>query len=208
MVHSPVQLAHAHPATAPRGEAMWLRRMLERRKTEKMPNLSFRGMMLTYKVVDLLYPYIGKRVTRFGIEKGMTVVDYGCGPGRYAVRFANLAGEKGKVYAVDIHELAIEAVKRKAQKSNLRNIEAVLAQGYHSTVPDSIADVVCAIDMFHAIRNPAEFLAEVRRIVKPDGTLVIDDGHQPRSTTRQKILDSGLWDIIEETSDHLKCKPR
>jgi len=40
--------------------------------------------------------------------KGMTVVDYGCGPGRYSIKFAEIVGNQGLVYAVDIHELAIE----------------------------------------------------------------------------------------------------
>jgi ubiquinone/menaquinone biosynthesis C-methylase UbiE len=187
---------------------MGLRNRVARRKTERMPNAWFRGMTLLFRLVDFFFPHVGKRARRFGIEEGMTVVDYGCGPGRYATRFADLVGDKGKVYAVDIHELAIEAVNRKVRKRNLRNIEPVLAQGYDSAVPDGVADVVCAIDMFFIIKKPAEFLGELRRIAKAEGTLVIDDGHQPRSVTRQKILDSGLWDILEETRDHLKCKPR
>lgn len=61
--------------------------------------------------------------------------------------------------------------------------------------------------MFFAIRQPTEFLAELKRLVKPDGLLVIDDGHQPRKVTRQKILDSGLWKIEVDTKDHLECRP-
>jgi ubiquinone/menaquinone biosynthesis C-methylase UbiE len=173
-----------------------------------MSDRSFRGMTFLFEVVDFIYPYINKRIGKFGIEEGMTVVDYGCGPGRYAVKFAELVGENGRVYAVDIHELAIEAVKEKTRRDNLRNIEPILVQGYDSALPDAVADVVCAIDMFFGIKKPTEFLAELKRIIKSDGTLVIDDGHQPRSVTRAKIFDSGLWDIVEETRDHLKCKPR
>jgi ubiquinone/menaquinone biosynthesis C-methylase UbiE len=179
-----------------------------KRSTEKMSDRSFRMMTFLFKVVDFVYPYIDKRVGKFGINEGMTVVDYGCGPGRYAVKFAELVGENGRVYAVDIHELAIEAVSEKIRKDNLRNIEPVLAQGYDSTLPDAVADAVCAIDMFFIIKKPAEFLAELKRIMRGDGTLVIDDGHQPRSVTKTKILNSGLWNIVEETSDHLKCKLR
>ncbi len=87
-------------------------------------------------------------------------------------------------------------------------MQPILIEGYSSTLPDETADVVCAIDMFFIIKNPTEFLAELKRITKKSGILVIDDGHQPRSATRQKILDSGLWDILEETPDHLKCRPR
>jgi ubiquinone/menaquinone biosynthesis C-methylase UbiE len=165
-------------------------------------------MTFLFNVIDFLFPYIGKRVGKFGIKDGMTVVDYGCGPGRYTVRFAEMVGENGIVYAVDIHELAIEAVKKKIRRGDLRNIEPILAQGYDSTLPDAIADAVFAIDMFFIIKKPTEFLTELKRIMKSDGTLVIDDGHQPRRVTKTNIINSGLWDIVEETSDHLKCKLR
>jgi len=56
--------------------------------------------------MDFIYPYVKKRSKTFGISEGMTVIDYGCGPGRYTTEFAKIVGEKGKVYAVDIHEMA------------------------------------------------------------------------------------------------------
>ncbi len=186
---------------------MNVRKRVEKRRTERMSNTSFRMMNWTFKVVDLFCPYIKKRIKKFGIQEGMTVVDYGCGPGRYSTEFAKLVGEEGKVYAVDIHELAIEAVREKTEKMGLRNVEPILASGYDSGIPSNTADVVCAIDMFFVIKNPTEFLGELKRIIKNDGTLVIDDGHQSRSVAKKKILDSGLWSIYEETSDHLKCKP-
>jgi ubiquinone/menaquinone biosynthesis C-methylase UbiE len=177
------------------------------RTTERMSDTSFKFMNLTFKVLDFFFPYIDRRVKSFGIQEGMTVVDYGCGPGRYTERFVKLVGETGKVYAVDIHEMAIEAITRKAGQYRWRNVVPLLASGYNSNVPDHVADVVCALDMFFIIKQPTEFLAELERIAKKDGLLIIDDGHQPRQATKQKILDSGLWNIGEETSDHLKCKP-
>jgi ubiquinone/menaquinone biosynthesis C-methylase UbiE len=107
-----------------------VKRRTERRESEKMSNLSFRLMNLTFRVVDFFYPYIDKRVKDFGIRKGMTVVDCGCGPARYTARFERLVGETGKVYAVDIHGLAIEAVKRKIEKCGLGNVVPVLVSGY------------------------------------------------------------------------------
>ncbi len=172
-----------------------------------MSDLSFRGMELIFKVVDFVHPYIDKRVRRFGIQPGMTVVDYGCGPGRYTTRFAHLVGERGRVFAVDIHELAIEAVKYRIQKQGLKTVTPVLAKGYDSGIRDRLADIVCAIDMFFAINDPTAFLAELRRITDPEGFLIIDDGHQSRSETRRKIAASGCWEVIEESKDHLKYKP-
>ncbi|MCK9151055.1 class I SAM-dependent methyltransferase [Methanobacterium alcaliphilum] len=174
---------------------------------EKMSNTSFRFMNLTFKIMDFIHPYIKKRVKTFDIKSGMTVVDYGCGPGRYTTEFANLVGKDGKVYGADIHDLAVNHTKEKAHNMGLNNVETVLVKGYDCPLSDEVADRVCALDMFFMIREPNKFLNELNRITKEDGLLIIDDGHQKRIKTLEKINDSGYWEIMEETNDHLKCKP-
>jgi ubiquinone/menaquinone biosynthesis C-methylase UbiE len=178
-----------------------------RRGSERMSDFAFRGMELLFRVIDFVYPYIDKRVQIFGIQPGMTVVDYGCGPGRYTTRFAHLVGQKGRVFAVDIHELAIEAVNKRIQKQGLKTVTPVLAKGYDSGISDGVANITCAIDIFFAINDPTAFLKELRRITDPKGFLVIDDGHQSRKETKRKIAASGYWEVTEESKDHLKCKP-
>ncbi len=176
-------------------------------KMERMSNTSYRLMVATMNVIDFLFSHIEKRVARFGIQPGMTVVDYGCGPGRYTVFYSRLAGERGKVYAVDIHEVAIQLVGQKKEQYGLTNVEPVLAHGYQSGLPGGIADVVTAIDIFFGVQDQKAFLAELRRIAKPDGILIIDDGHQPRRATKAQIDAAGGWKLFEETRDHLKYKP-
>ena len=173
-----------------------------------MTDLGFRFMVAAFRLQDALFPYIDRRVGGFGLASGMTVVDYGCGPGRYTLRFARLVGEAGKVYAVDIQELAVEAVRRLAARQRLDNVEAVLGRGYDTGLPAAVADRVCAIDMFFAVRDPGAFLAEIFRLLKPDGLLILDDGHQSRSATRAKLAASGVLEIVEETRDHLTCRKR
>ncbi len=72
-------------------------------------------------------------------------------------------------------------------------------------IPDDAADLVFALDMFHAVHDPAAFLAEIRRFTKPGGTLILEDGHQPREATRRKVLSAGGWRIEAETHAHLRC---
>jgi len=67
--------------------------------------------------------------------------------------------------------------------------------------------MVTAIDMFFSVNDPAAFLAELKRIAKQDGMLVIDDGHQPRAVTKAKIATAGSWKIVQESGDHMKCTP-
>jgi ubiquinone/menaquinone biosynthesis C-methylase UbiE len=65
--------------------------------------------------------------------------------------------------------------------------------------------MVIALDMFFMIENPNDFLNELYRILKKDGILVIDDGHQSRKKTKRKVMDSGIWEIVEERKDCLMC---
>ncbi len=58
-----------------------------------------------------------------------------------------------------------------------------MARGYDCGIPDAIADIVRAIDMFFGIKDPTEFLGELKRITKSEGILVLDDGHQSREET-------------------------
>jgi Methylase involved in ubiquinone/menaquinone biosynthesis len=174
---------------------------------EHMSNTDYKHMVFTMDLIDIFCAHIEKRVDRFGIKPGMTVVDYGCGPGRYTIFYSRLAEREGKVYAVDIHEMAIDLVKQEMEKYGLNNVEPVLAKGYESGLPDGVADLVTAIDIFFAIHDKEAFMAELKRIAKPTGRLVIDDGHQPRSATKEQIAAAGSWVIVEETKDHLTCKP-
>ena len=180
---------------------------LHQRPTEIMSNTSFRLMSLVFKLIDQLSTCVERRALSFDVHPGMSVVDYGCGPGRYTLRFSWIVGDSGRVYAVDIHELAVKAVEKMKSRFGLRNIQPVLAQGYNSGLPDAIADRIFVLDVFHGIQQPEMFLAEIRRLIKPAGLLIIDNGHQSRDTARRKILDTGLWKVESESKDHMLCRP-
>ena len=181
------------------------------RKSERMSDTGFKIMTFIFKIVDLFIPYINNRINTFNIQEGMTVVDYGCGPGRYSIPFSRKVGPDGKVFALDIHPMAIKAVDRKADNLNIKNIETVLVKGnddgkYDTKLNDGSGDIVCALDMFFIIKKPVEFLKEIHRILKNSGILIIDDGHQPRKITKEKLEAFDRFEIIEETKDHIKLK--
>jgi ubiquinone/menaquinone biosynthesis C-methylase UbiE len=175
---------------------------------DRMPDFAFRMMSAVFILKDWLIPGLDQRIAGFGIREGMTVVDYGCGPGRYTTRFSQLVGKQGRVYAVDVQELALETVKRKMKAQGLSNVIPVLARGYQTGIPDHNADMAFALDMFFGVRDPAALLAELHRIVRPDGVLILDDGHQSRERTLEKLNRSGKWEILEASKDHIRLKPR
>ncbi len=172
-----------------------------------MSDLAFRLMKAAMILRDGLFPIVERRVAGFGIREGTTLVDYGCGPGRYTVRFAERTGPAGKVYAVDTQELAIESVARRARAGSIPNVFPVLAHGYRTGIPSASVDMILALDMFFLVRDPTALLTEFRRIARPDGTLVLDDGHASRASTLRKIQASGLWRVTEASRDHVRCTP-
>jgi len=174
---------------------------------EKMPDTAFKMMAVFMWSADFFVNHSNKKFKTLGLKPGQTVVDYGCGPARY-IRNASVAvGDKGKVIAVDIHPRAIDAVNEKIRKYGLKNVEPVLANGYSASVPGQSADVVYALDMFHMVEKPTLLLNEFYRMLKPDGILILEDGHQARIRTLQKIQAAGNFTIIGENRLHVKCKP-
>jgi ubiquinone/menaquinone biosynthesis C-methylase UbiE len=173
---------------------------------DRMPDWSFRVMSFFFALRDMIFDP-GKKLDRFGIEKGQTVIDYGCGPGSHVVRASHLAGPGGRILAIDLHELAVRAVEEKIDRLGLTNVRTLLIRDYRCPLDDGIADLVYALDMFHMVAMPDLFLGEVRRLLKDTGRFILEDGHQPRSATLEKVARSGLWRVVEQTDQWLVCAP-
>lgn len=172
---------------------------------ERIPDLAFKTMALSFRVRDWLIPP-AKKVERLQLEPGMVVIDYGCGPGSYIKPAAERVGSRGRVYALDIQRLAVEAACRVAETHGLDNVTAILIEGNDTGLDDDTADLIFAFDMFHMVEEPTAFLAELARILKPDGVLYIEDGHQGRAEARQKILQTGQWRIVSADKKGLRCE--
>jgi len=186
---------------------MELTNKMSGRGIEHMPNLAFRLMSFILSIRDLLVP-VGKRLDQFNIEKGFFVVDFGCGPGSFVEYASTLVGNTGKVYAVDVQPLAIKAVKEKANSKGLANVIPVLVTGYPVAIDSHSVDVIYALDMFHHIKDATGFLKELHRLLKPDGRLYIESGHQRMVSARHKIMQSGYWVINKEQRNLFTCSPQ
>ena len=173
---------------------------------DRMPDLGFRIMKLFFKIYYVFKP-VDKYIDSFGINPGFTIVDYGCGPGGYIKRASELVGNEGLVYAVDIHELAISSVEKLIRKYSLNNVRAIHTDGMTVGIDNNIADLIYALDMFHMVKDTDGFLRELNRIAKAKSILIIEDGHQARDLSKEKIIRSGCWEITEEQKKHIKCKP-
>ncbi|WPC43399.1 class I SAM-dependent methyltransferase [Clostridium sp. JS66] len=168
-------------------------------------NFTVEGMISMLEERDRTAP-INEECDKFNIKNGDIVIDYGCGSGGYTKKISELLGENGKVYAVDIHELAIESVKKKINKYQLTNVETVLVKNINE-IRDNAANIIIAIDMFHMVQDKNVFLKELYRLIKKDGTLFISTHHMTSEEAQRIILDSKLWKIQYELDNCLKCIP-
>lgn len=158
--------------------------------------IGFRLMTLMYWVRDLTQdPRRILDTARLG--QGMRVADYGCGPGSFTIPAAQIVGDGGRVFAIDIHPLAISSVRERASKKGLRNVEAILVRGYDTGIEASSIDRVLLIDTIHRIEDTGALFREIRRILKPDGLLFMHKGHMPMPEQRDLVEKSGFFEVVE-----------
>jgi ubiquinone/menaquinone biosynthesis C-methylase UbiE len=158
-----------------------------------MSNFDFQFMSVGYRFRDLRLPRINI-LKEVGIRPGFRVLDYGCGPGSYISPLAELVGESGKVYALDIHPLAIRKVKDIASKKKLANVETILSD-CQTGLPDNSLDVVLLYDIFHHLSDRDKVLKELHRVLKPDGVLSFSDHHMEEDEIVSAVTNSGFFSL-------------
>lgn len=140
-----------------------------------MSHLSFKGMSIALLFRDIFNPPHKILHQIDLIKQGTVVLDYGCGPGSYTIAAAQIVGPSGKVYAVDIHPMAILEVQKKADMKELKNIQTILADSSRTKLPDSSVDVVLLFYVLHDFKNPDSILEELNRILRHKGILSVID---------------------------------
>jgi ubiquinone/menaquinone biosynthesis C-methylase UbiE len=158
-----------------------------------MPDLHFKVMSFIYKFRDL---FLTPRslLEEVGIRPGFHLLDYGCGPGSYIATAAELAGESGEIYALDIHPLAIERVQHIASAKKLTNVKTIRSD-CKTGLPDSSVDAVLLYDIFHMLSDPSAVLEELHRVLKPNGILSFNDHHMKESEIVSGVANGGLFKL-------------
>lgn len=117
-------------------------------------------------------------LTAIDLKQGMTVADYGCGRGDFALEAAKAVGDEGLVYAIDILDKELSVVKSRAQAENITNIKTVRANlevDNSSQIPNESLDIIFLVNVLFQSKLHKEFIKETHRALKPQGKLVIAD---------------------------------
>jgi len=115
----------------------------------------------------------GKMREQLQVKPGMVVCDMGCGNGYHTLPLAEMVGEKGKVYAVDVQPEMIEMLKQNIERNGVKNIVPINGLYHDPKLPPNTCDMILLVDVYHEFSHPVQMLAGMRAALKPDGQLVL-----------------------------------
>jgi arsenite methyltransferase len=114
-------------------------------------------------------------ITALDLKPGEVIADIGAGTGYFSFRFARHVGASGRIFAVDISPEMVVHMNRLIREYNLKNVQTMLAAPDDPLLPDASIDRIFICDTWHHINGHAAYLAILRKILKPDGQIVMID---------------------------------
>lgn len=123
------------------------------------------------------------------LRSGENVLDVGCGTGGVTIPAKLRVGNDGKAAGIDPAPEMIAAARRKARGAGLE-IDFRVGVIESLPFPDGTFDAVVSSLMMHHLPEhvQAKGLAEVRRVLKPGGRLLIADMMRPGTSFRKRFF--------------------
>ncbi len=132
------------------------------------------------------------------LQPGDAVLDVGCGTGTLAMEVKPRVGRAGRVAGIDPSPQQIARARAKAARRHVP-IEFQIGVIEHLAFPDQTFDVVLSTLMMHHLPTSLkrQGLAEIARVLKPGGRLVIADfkRKQERQAVRFHAGGSSMQDL-------------
>lgn len=110
---------------------------------------------------------------KLGLKKDDIVADIGCGIGYFSIPAAQIVGEAGKVFALDISAEMLEETKKAALTNGISNIEVVQSSETALPLPDESVSYCFISNVLHEADDKTALVREMARILKSNGKLVV-----------------------------------
>jgi predicted methyltransferase len=135
------------------------------------------------------------------LKRGMVIADIGAGTGLFTIPLAKAVGDTGKVYAVEILQVFLEHIAKRAAESGMSNVELVHANQKSAELPSRSIDLAFLCDTYHHIEYPKTYLSTVHAALREGGELVIIDLRRIPGESPAWLLEhvrAGEEEVIEE----------
>jgi ubiquinone/menaquinone biosynthesis C-methylase UbiE len=125
---------------------------------------------------------VPKLAQLFELKPGMTVADIGAGFGAWTVRLAKVVGPSGRVYATDLGETQLAALRDYVKREGLGNVTVLQGSTNATNLPALCCDAILIRDAYHHFTLPGDMVKSVAAALKPGGRLAVID-FPPRPKT-------------------------
>jgi len=154
-------------------------------------------------------------VESIALKPGQSIADIGCGGGYFSLRFAEMVGKEGRVYAIDTKPEFLEYVKNSAKEKGLDNVVPMLISGDKLDLPQKSLDFIFMRNVTHHIPNRVEYFRNLKQFLKTDGKIIIIEYKRgkpftfrgifrhyiPKETIIQEMEEAGY--LVEKEFDFL-----
>ena len=118
------------------------------------------------------------------------ILDIGCGQGQQTMELARLGG--GEVIGIDIDKAALSRLQQRIDQEGLNDrITAIHVSLFDNGFDDHSFDVLWEEGVLHLL-DASRSLSECRRLLRPDGYLVMHETIAWFESVREKLQESGF----------------
>ncbi len=123
---------------------------------------------------DSIKAYKQRTYELAGATTGRRILDLGCGTGYDAMAMATLVGNGGEVVGIDRSEGMVKEARQRAEGVGLP-VRFEVGDAMALPFPDNYFDGARADRVFQHLADPERALAEMIRVVRPGGSIVLTD---------------------------------
>jgi len=122
------------------------------------------------------------------LRPGMVVGEAGASYGYFTFKMSKRVGDRGTVYANDIDPAALQLIEGTSRTERITNIRTVLGAVDDPRFPRNNLDMVVVFDCLFEFEQPARWMRNTRKYLKPGRTLVIVDPDPSKFGTPEHFL--------------------
>lgn len=128
------------------------------------------------------------------LEPGLQVAEIGAGSGRFTLALARAVGPEGRIFAIETEPEWFQMLRDRCGSE--ANIEPVHAPHHRTPLRSNCCDRILLANLWGELRDPAATLAEIARLLRGDGRLIIFERRAGIDLPELvQLLERNCWDI-------------